>query len=127
MFFGRKKPRLTLAQTLSAKPKRLVEGTLKDRDDGGVNLNVPMKQMKWAGWLLRMPEGASKTFEMDEMGRFVWESIDGKTSVQQIIRKLSKFCRITPAEAKPATLSFLQMLGKKGLIGFATRRNKDEG
>ena len=81
------------------------------------------------GWFMRLPAGATKTFELDPIGKMVWEQCDGKTSVQQIIRKLSKFCRITPAEAKPATLSFLQMLGKKGLIGFATkdRKNKDEG
>lgn len=118
MFFRSKKPRLSLAQTLSAKPVRLVEGAMTEREDGGGNLKVPMKQMRWAGWLLRVPDGASKTFELDEMGRFVWDSIDGKTSVQQMIRRLSKRYNINLREAQVSITQFLNMLTRKGLIGM---------
>lgn len=121
MFFRRRKPRLTLAQTLSAKPVRLVEATLTEREDGGANLKVAMKQLRWAGWLLRVPEGATKTFELDEMGRFVWDSIDGKTSVQQMIRRLSKRYTINLREAQVATTQFLNMLTRKGLIGMQVK------
>ncbi len=117
MFFGKKKPRLTLAQTLAARPLRLVEAEVHKREDGGVNLKVSLKQMKF-GWFLKMPEGATKTFEMDEMGRMVWELCDGKTAVQQMIRKLAKRYNLNIREAQVATTTFLNMLTKKGLVGM---------
>jgi hypothetical protein len=126
MLFRSKKPRLSLLEALNAKPVRLVNAPVEARSDGGAMLKVPLRQTRWTGWLLRMPKGATKSFELDEIGKMVWEQCDGKTSVQQIIRKLSRFCKITPAEAKPATLAFLQTLGKKGLIGFAGKEKKEE-
>jgi hypothetical protein len=121
MFFRKRKPRLSLEQTLSAKPLRLVEADAKEREDGGINLKVSLKQMRF-GWLLKMPEGASKTFELDEMGRMVWENCDGKTSVQQMIRKLSKRYNLNLREAQVATITFLNMLTKKGLVGMAVKK-----
>ncbi len=122
MFFRRRKPRLSLDQTLAAKPMRLVEAVATEREDGGVNLKVSLRQMRF-GWLLKMPEGASKTFELDEMGRLVWESCDGKTSVQQVIRKLSKRYNLNLREAQVATITFLNMLTKKGLVGMAVKKD----
>ncbi len=124
MFFKGKKPRLSLDQTLTAKPLKLVEADVTDREDGGVNLKVSLKQMKF-GWFLKMPAGATKTFELDEMGRLVWENCDGKTSVQQMIRKLSKRYNLNLREAQVATTTFLNMLTKKGLVGMAVKKKEE--
>lgn len=121
MLFRRKKPRLTLQEQLSARPLRLVDGELTDRDDGGANLTVTLRQTRWSGWFFRMPEGAKKTFELDAMGRLVWDNCDGKTSVQQIIRRLSKQYNLNLREAQVATVQFLNMLIKKGLVGMTLR------
>lgn len=121
MLFRRKKPRLTLQQQLSARPLRLVDAEIKERDDGGVNLVVRLRQTKWSGWFFRMPEGAKKTFELDEMGRLVWDNCNGKTSVQQIIRRLSKQYNLNLREAQVSTIQFLNMLTRKGLIGMTLR------
>ncbi len=123
---GKKKPSLSVLEALSARPIRLIEIEIEPRDGGGGVLKVPLKQTRWTGWLFRLPDGATKRFELDAIGKMVWEQCDGKTSVQQIIRKLARFCRISPAEAKPATLSFLQMLGRKGLVGFAGKERKTD-
>lgn len=127
MLFGRKKPRLTLQQQLAARPVRLVDGELAEREDGGVNLVVTLRQTRWSGWFFRMPEGAKKTFELDEMGRLVWDNCDGKTSVQQIIRRISKGYNLNLREAQVATVQFLNMLTKKGLIGMALREAPGKG
>lgn len=97
----------------------MVDGTLVDREDGGVDLVVTLRQTKWSGWFFRMPDGAKKTFEMDALGRFVWEGCNGKTTVQQIIRRLAKQYNLNLREAQVATVQFLNMLTKKGLIGMA--------
>lgn len=118
MFFGRRKSRVTLEQTLAARPMHLVEAQVMPREDGGISLKVTLKQMRF-GWLLKMPQGASKTFELDEMGRLVWENCNGNTSVQQIIRKLAQRYKLNLREAQVATINFLNMLTRKGLIGMA--------
>ena len=120
MIFDRRKPALKTKQaSLSAKPLRLVDAALETTADGGGKLKVKLKQTRFGWWLLKLPEGATKTFELDALGRFVWEQADGKTSVQQIIRRLSKRYTITLREAEVSTTQFLQMLAKKGLIGLS--------
>ncbi len=92
----------------------IAEGT-----DGGCRLTVPLTQKRWAGWLLRVPAGATKSFELDALGRMVWESCDGKTSVQQIARRLAKRYRVSDREAQVATETFLATLARRGLVGAA--------
>ena len=60
-----------------------------------------------------------KTFELDELGKFVWDACDAKTSVRQIIRKLAKRYNLNDREAEVATVAFLKTLTSKGLIGMA--------
>ena len=123
MLFGTKKPRLTPEDALAAKPVRLVEVEMETDAKGG-KLKVPLKARKFAGWVFKVPEGASKTFEFDAIGVFVWDNIDGKTSVQQLVRKLAKKYGLSEREAAVATNQFLQMLGRKNLIGWNVEKRK---
>lgn len=120
MFFRRQpKPRITLQEQLSARPVRLVEAEPTPDGKGGATLKVPLRTGgRWNTWLFRVPQGATKTFELDALGLLVWESCDGKTSVQQVIRKLAKRYNLNLREAQVPTLAFLQTLVKKGLIGM---------
>jgi hypothetical protein len=136
MWFGRRNKRsrkISREEALESKPLRAAGAELKPTDDGGGKLVVPLRTPTRFAWLLRMPAGATKTFELDSLGVFVWESCDGKTSVQQIIRKLAKRYNLGLRQAEVPTVQFLQMLGRKGLIGMsaeeddkATRRRGDK-
>lgn len=121
MLFRRRKPQLSRQDALASRPVRLVGAEMKPADDGGGKLTVPLGGKRWSGWLLRMPEGATKTFEFDPIGVFVWDQCDGKTSVQQVIRRLSKHYNLNLREAEVATVQFLQTLARKGLIGMAVK------
>jgi hypothetical protein len=123
--FGKKKPKLTTAQALAAKPIKLVEADMDVTEAGG-KLKVPLKSSRFLGKIFRMPEGSTKTFEFDLIGVFVWESIDGRTTVQQLIRKVAKQCQISEREAAVSTNLFLQMLGKKSLIGWNVPEKKKD-
>jgi hypothetical protein len=129
MLFRRRDPRVSRTEALTARPIRAVDGTVtKDDATGGAKIKVSLKHSRWGGWLFRMPNGASKTFELDELGSFVWESCDGKTSVHEIIRRLAKRYHLNLREAEVSTIQFLQMLARKRLIGMAivkTDGNKD--
>jgi hypothetical protein len=116
MFSVPAKPRITRQQQLASRPLRLVAG---DMTDG--KLTVQIQQKKWSRWLLRLPPNATKTFEFDAIGQLVWSLCDGKTSVQQIARKLAKTYNVSEREAQVSTEKFLITLARKGLIGAAVK------
>ena len=129
MWFGRRNRsarKLSREDALESKPLRAEAAELKPTDDGGGKLVVPLSTPKRFAWLLRMPTGATKTFELDSIGVFVWENCDGKTSVQQIIRKLAKRYNLGLRQAEVPTVQFLQMLGRKGLIGMSAGAQEEE-
>lgn len=114
----RKKPSLTHEQALLARPVRAEDAKLESLENGGARLKLPMRPPRFGAWLFRVPEGATKTFELDAVGVFVWNCCNGKNSVKQIIQKLSKNYDLNLREAEVSSLAFLQMLAKKGLIGL---------
>lgn len=123
---GSNKKSITREQALAAKPVPTVSCELIDTPDGGAKLKVKLKQSQgFVGRLFRVPEGATKTFELDVLGRFVWIHCDGKTSVQQIIRKLSKDQNLTLREVEVSTIQFLQMLVRKGLVGMSVDKESE--
>ncbi len=120
MAFLRRTPKLSKQEALAARPVRMVEGEMKPGEGNSVGkLTVKVRQAAWAAWLFRTQQGTTKTFEFDPMGMLVWDLCDGKTSVQQIIRKLAKRYKLSLREAEVSTRQFLRTLGRKGLIGFA--------
>lgn len=122
--FGRGKTNdaISKEQALAARPVQLVKAELAATDDGGAKLKVPLLRTGWTKTFLRVPEGTTKTFELDPIGLFVWESCDGKTSVQQIIKRLAQEHKLTLREVEVATIQFLQTLARKGLIGLEVQR-----
>lgn len=55
---------------------------------------------------------------LDELGTWVWDRVDGKRRVRELV---SAFCRefdVLPAEAEASITRFLFELGKRGLIGM---------
>jgi hypothetical protein len=124
MLFRRNKSKISRQQQLSARPQRREDATLESTSDGGGKVTVPLRARR--GWILRMPEGATKTFELDAMGLFVWKACDGKTSVQQVIRRLGKRYNLSLRESEVSTIAFLHMLAKKGLIGMNLRRSESK-
>ncbi len=122
MWFRRKqKPAMSRQEALAASPVRLVQGETVETQDGGALLTVPLSPRGAGRWLFRIPEGASKTFELDALGWFVWQTCDGKTSVQQIIRLFAKRYHLNLREAEVSMLKFMEMLVRKGLIGMRTK------
>lgn len=128
MLFGSPKKKLDMnrQEALAARPVHLVEAKVLPDQDGGAKLTVPLKPMRWTGAIFRLPAGATKTFELDELGLFIWNSCDGKTSVGQMIRRLARERKLTLREVEVATLQFLQTLIRKGLIGVPVKKDVAE-
>ena len=116
MAIGRKRPQVSPQQALGAKPLKLVDETLTRNDDGSAKVTVPLRPGAF-GRLFRLPAGSTKTFELDALGLFVWDRIDGRTSVKRIVRELAKEWKLDPRAAEVSTLTFLRTLIKRGLVG----------
>ncbi|MFT3785207.1 MAG: PqqD family protein [Tepidisphaeraceae bacterium] len=124
MIFSKKKPKspeFDRAAALASKPVRTVEAELKPDDAGGGKLVVKLKNRKWG--IFRLPEGATKTFELDEVGVFVWNSLDGKTTVEKLLRSVGTKYKLDLRQAEASTIAFLQTLMKKGLVGLTKDEN----
>jgi hypothetical protein len=122
MWFRTQRPVVSREEALAARPFRAVEAALEETADGGGRLTVEVRTTRTGRWFLRLPSQMKKTFEMDEMGLMVWRLCDGKTSVQQIIRKLAKRYNLNLREAEVPTVTFLRTLVKKGLVGMAVKK-----
>jgi hypothetical protein len=126
IFAARQRP-LSRQDQLLTMPIRLVDPEITASADGGAKLKVALKQSPLARWFLKIPTAPTKTFELDPIGVFVWDSMDGKTNVRQIIQKLSRQYGISVREAEVSTFAFLQTLTGKGLIGMQMRRRAAGG
>ncbi len=60
--------------------------------------------------------GQRNNFELDEIGKVVWNLCDGKTSGQKIAQVLQSDFKMHRLEAETALAAFLQMLVARDLI-----------
>jgi hypothetical protein len=114
MWSLKKKPALDREQHLALKPMRAQDAIVERKPDGGATLKLALR----GTWPFRPPPGATRTFELDEMGLLVWDSCDGSTTLLTVIRKFAAHYSLNVREAEVATLKFLQTLSRKRLIGI---------
>ena len=113
----------TRAEALARIPvkSRQVQETILD--EGIVRLDYAVSARPWfAGILKRLgvaPEGRiEKKLQLDELGTQVWNMVDNRRSVREIIREFARSHQLMQREAEVAVTRFLRELGKRGLIGL---------
>jgi hypothetical protein len=120
-------PKMTREQSLAMKPMQLVDGELNVDAAGNGKLSVPIRPTRVARWLVKNAEGRRKTFELDPVGVYVWKQIDGKTSVEALIRRIAKQYTLDLRQAEASTTAFLKTLMQKGLIGIPVGQRTESG
>jgi len=78
-----------------------------------------------SGWRRALGARGEKTFELDELGAFVWEGLDGKCTVEGAIRRFASEKRVNLREAEVAVLAFLKTLVQRGLVALVAREGGD--
>jgi len=63
-----------------------------------------------------------KSFELEEVGAFVWSCCDGRQTFETIAKKLREKFRMNRMESEVALADFLRMLGKRNLIALVHRK-----
>lgn len=77
------------------------------RDISGETIIVPIKNK--VGDL-------GSIYTLNEIGSTIWQLIDGKNNVRQIIEAVTNDYEVTPERAEKDTLEFLKCLEETGLI-----------
>lgn len=91
--------------------------------DGLVQLAYPLAVKPWFGRLAEKvgmwdEKPMIKQVELDEMGTFVWERIDGERSVRRIAEEFAKAYEVQPREAELSVTAFIKTIGQRGIIGL---------
>jgi len=119
----RKKPQINRAEALKCTPvisAKVVEDRL---ESGAVIIRYPVTiRPFFATWVKRFggPDNdiQTKELQLDELGSAVWDLLDGKRSVRQLIQIFAETHQLQFREAEVAVTQFIRELGRRGLIGL---------
>ncbi len=111
-----------------AKPVRHPDVQWSESEDGSILLQAPLEgQGRGFAAILarRMNLPATKGFELEPIGGYVWTQCDGATTVETIGKRLRERYKMNRVEADTALGAFLQTLGQRRLIVLTVGRKHD--
>lgn len=109
---------LTREQAYEARPIAVEPSNRESLQTGGLRVVIPARPRGYQKWLLRIPDTATRTIELDPAGVDVYDMCDGQTSVHQIAQRFAKKHQIDPHEADMAVVTFIRMMTRKGLVAI---------
>ena len=101
---------------LKARPHQLPPVKSEEKDD---KLYVTVR-FKRPGWqrILGADEMCERTFGLDPYGRRVYDSCNGKRTVNSIVRKFAEDIKVSVPEAEMVVTKFMRTLMSKGLVAM---------
>jgi hypothetical protein len=98
-------------------PEKLVESDMKD--DGLAYLVVPKFRGKHTGkWLTKRMRHPTWKLDLDEVGTYVWDQIDGKSNVEKIGNKMKEHFGDNVEPVYDRLNLFLYTMRREDLIRF---------
>lgn len=123
--FRKKRPEPTIsrAEALSMVPVKNSAVEEAPLPDGLVRLAYPLAVKPWFGKLAESvgiwdKKPMIKQVELDEMGTFVWQHINGQRSVRDIAEAFTREYEVQPREAELSVTAFIKTIGQRGIIGL---------
>jgi hypothetical protein len=118
-----KKPTLSRAESLRRIPVKNIQITETRLETGEVVIRYPVTMRPFFAGLVRRFGGTEvqiqmKKLQLDELGTSVWDMINGKYSVRQLVERFARTHRLEAREAEVSVTQFIRELGKRGLIGL---------
>ena len=114
---------LTRKEALDCMPVKNHQVKEARLETGEILLTYPTTIRPWIGALSKFFGKApgvprTKKLQLDLLGTFVWNLMDGNRSVSQMILDFSETHRLRTREVEIAVTRFIKELGKRGLIGL---------
>jgi len=123
MKFGKKEKTISIdrAKLLSLKPKPSSNVKWEVYDTGEVAIIIERKSRGRLGEILAtiFMQPKTRKIVLDEIGSYVWKMFNGKTSIREIITKISEKFKMSKREAEVSLIAFLSDLEKRGAITVA--------
>jgi hypothetical protein len=114
--FKKKRPQISREGLLRAKPVRNPQAELAEMANGNLELGIPFEKPRGLRWFFRSQKVFTRRFELDGLGRKVWDLCDGEHTVRQLIETFSKSEGLNLREAEVSMITYLETLGKRGII-----------
>lgn len=114
------KPKVDRAAALAAIPMR---NTIIERTEiapGKIFLTGPIPKTRFKRWF--GTKNTKKQYWLDDLGDGVWQSCNGKNSVEDIMRDFQRRHGVTLREAEVSVTTFLNMLTRRNLVALAVGR-----
>jgi len=87
----------------------------------GLRLTAPLKPSVFRRiFAVRSAAIAEKSFDLDDLGKWLWHRLDGKNSVEFLIRQFAADHRVNLREAEVSVVAFLRTLTQRNLIAFSS-------
>ncbi len=123
--FKKKQPKASIsrAEALDRIPVKNIQISEERLDSGEVVIHYPVTVRPFFAGLVKRfggPEVQIRTnkLQLDALGTSVWDVVDGKCSVRQLIQMFARTHQLEPREAEVSVTQFLRELGRRGLIGM---------
>jgi len=92
-------------------------------DSGEMLLSYTETLKPWFAGILRRMNKASeirrtRKLQLDILGTGVWDLVDGKSTVMEIIDSFAGIHQLYHKEAEVSVIQFLRELGRRGIIGM---------
>jgi hypothetical protein len=116
----------TFAEQLEARPIKNERAVASRTEDDAVRLRVPLVYPVWLRSAARaLGLRQEKSFELEGVGRAVYDRVDGKNSVENLVDWLAREHGLSFHEARVLIMKYLQMLMERGLIVIAANAPRD--
>ena len=118
-----KGPTISRAEALNRIPVKNIQITEERLETGEVLIGYPVTIRPFFASLAKRFGGSEnqvqiKKLQLDTLGSSVWDLLDGKRSVRQLIQIFAETHQLQPREAEVAVTQFIRELGRRGLIGL---------
>lgn len=116
-------PSISRGDALNRIPVKNIQVTEARLESGEVVISYPVTMRPFFAGLVKRFGGPEvqiqmKKLQLDELGTSVWDMIDGKFSVRQLIERFARTHQLEAREAEVSVAQFLRELGRRGLIGL---------
>ncbi|MBW1860548.1 MAG: SynChlorMet cassette protein ScmD [Deltaproteobacteria bacterium] len=71
-------------------------------------------------WAVLFDPDTGDGFGLNPISVFIWKRLDGKHTIQDIMKEIQEDCEDVPENAEKEVNDFLQELIKRGYVGFET-------
>jgi len=118
-----KDPTISRAEALNRVPVKNRQLSENRLESGEVVINYPVTMRPLFAGLIKRFGGPQvqtqmKKLQLDELGTAVWDLVDGKRSVRQLVKTFAGTHQLELREAEVSVTQFMRELGRRGLIAM---------